>query len=147
MKILFRDDRFRYFCFSENLMKNLTDPDPQKNLLTLATKLVELQEQSRLNHSKINEIEKRSTILMRERDQILLENSRVTAAKTKLESLCRELHKHNQQIRVRTILASIRFSLRAFFFNRMKVFNDNRMMKPNDENWLRNFKYLFLFRR
>lgn len=87
----------------ENLMKSLTNPDPQKNLLTLATKLVELQEQSRSNHSKINEIEKRSTGLMRERDQVLLENSRVTAAKTKLESLCRELHRHNQQIRVRSI--------------------------------------------
>lgn len=82
-------------------MKTLTDADPQKNLLTLATKLVELQEQTRFNHSKINEMEKRSATLMRERDQILLENSRITAAKTKLESLCRELHRHNQQIRVR----------------------------------------------
>lgn len=82
-------------------MKNLTDPDPQKNLLVLATKLAELQEQNRLTQSKTNEIEKRSAVLMRERDQVLLENSRITAAKTKLESLCRELHKHNQQIRVK----------------------------------------------
>ena len=37
---------------------------------------------------------------MRERDQVLLENGRIVAAKTKLESLCRELHRHNQQIRV-----------------------------------------------
>jgi len=89
------------FFFLENLVKNLTDPDPQKNLLVLATKLAELQEQNRLSQSKINEIEKRSAVLMRERDQVLLENSRITAAKTKLESLCRELHKHNQQIRVK----------------------------------------------
>ncbi len=89
------------FFFVENLVKNLTDPDPQKNLLVLATKLAELQEQNRLSQSKINEIEKRSAVLMRERDQVLLENSRITAAKTKLESLCRELHKHNQQIRVK----------------------------------------------
>ncbi len=89
------------FFFLENLVKNLTDPDPQKNLLVLATKLAELQEQNRLTQSKTNEIEKRSAVLMRERDQVLLENSRITAAKTKLESLCRELHKHNQQIRVK----------------------------------------------
>ncbi len=91
-----------YFSFLENLVKNLTDSDPQKNLLALATKLAELQEQNRLAQSKITEIEKRSAVLMRERDQVLMENSRVTAAKTKLESLCRELHKHNQQIRVKS---------------------------------------------
>lgn len=118
------------FCL-ENLMKTLTDPDPQKNMLKLATKLVELQDQSRLNHSKINEIEKRSATLMRERDQILLENSRVNAAKTKLESLCRELHRHNQQIRVR-LFQSNGFSF--VDFPRKKVFNDNRKMKLNDEN-------------
>ncbi|CAF0927828.1 unnamed protein product [Rotaria sordida] len=82
-----------------NLMETLTDSDPQKNLLILATKLVELQEQNRLTQAKINELEKRSTFLIRERDQILLENNRTSAAKSKLESLCRELHRHNQQIR------------------------------------------------
>lgn len=101
------------FFFLENLMKNLTDPDPQKNLLSLATKLAELQEQNRLTQSKITEIEKRSTVLIRERDQVLLENSRITAAKMKLESLCRELHKHNQQIRVTKI--SINYSLIKIF--------------------------------
>ncbi|CAF4027219.1 unnamed protein product [Rotaria sp. Silwood2] len=84
---------------ANNLLEMLTDQDPQKNLLALATKLVELQEQNRLTHVKINELEKRSTFLIRERDQILIENSRASAAKSKLESLCRELHRHNQQIR------------------------------------------------
>ncbi len=98
----------------ENLVKSLTDSDPQKNLLTLATKLAELQEQSRTNQSKITELEKRSAVLMRERDQVLMENSRVTAAKTKLESLCRELHKHNQQIRVNKF-ESILFVIQVSF--------------------------------
>ena len=82
-------------------MKNLTDPDPQKNLLSLATKIAELQEQHRTSQSKITDLEKRTAVLMRERDQVLLENSRILAAKNKLESLCRELHRHNQQIRVK----------------------------------------------
>jgi len=112
-------------------MKSLFDGDSQKNLLTLATKLAELQEQNRLTQSKINEIEKRSTVLMRERDQVLLENIRVSAAKTKLEGLCRELHRHNQQIRVKTLNKC--FFLYSRFF-RMKVFNDNKMMKQNVEN-------------
>ncbi len=68
--------------------------------MTLATKIAELQEQNRLIQAKTTEIEKRSTLFMRERDQALLENGRITAAKAKLESLCRELHRHNQQIRV-----------------------------------------------
>jgi predicted RNase H-like nuclease (RuvC/YqgF family) len=84
----------------ENIMKNLTDSDQQQNLLALATKIAELQEQNRFTQAKTNELEKRSTVFMRERDQALLENGRIVAAKAKLESLCRELHRHNQQIRV-----------------------------------------------
>jgi hypothetical protein len=68
---------------------------------------------------------------MRERDQILLENSRITAAKTKLESLCRELHKHNQQIRVKNF--NKYFFIKNFFLRR-KVFNDNKKMKQNVKN-------------
>ncbi|CAF3595574.1 unnamed protein product [Adineta steineri] len=93
------DSRRNITKTAKNMIKNLTDPDPQKNLLSLATKIVELQEQHRLIQVKNNELEKRTTTLLRERDQILLENSRVVGAKTKLESLCRELHRHNQQIR------------------------------------------------
>ena len=72
-------------------MKHLNDPDAQKNLSTLATKIAELQEQNRLTQGKINDFEKRSTIFMRERDQALLENGRLVASKSKLESLCRDL--------------------------------------------------------
>lgn len=81
-------------------MKNLNDSDQEKNLLTLATKIAELQDQNKIIQTKTNEVEKRSTVFMRERDQALLENGRIVASKSKLESLCRELHRHNQQIRV-----------------------------------------------
>ena len=91
---------FKFIHILENIVKNLSDPDSQKNLLALATKIAELQEQNRLTQAKTIEVEKRSTVLMRERDQVLLENGRIIAAKAKLESLCRELHRHNQQIRV-----------------------------------------------
>ncbi|CAF0727237.1 unnamed protein product [Didymodactylos carnosus] len=84
---------------AKNIMKNLPDLDPQKNLMSLCIKLAEFQEQYRVACAKVNELEKRSTVIMRERDQTLLENGRITAAKAKLESLCRELHRHNQQIR------------------------------------------------
>jgi len=108
-------------------MKNLTDPDPQKNLFNLATKLAELQEQHRLTQSKIHEAEKRSAVLMRERDQVLLENGRITAGKTKLESLCRELHRHNQQIRVKKKL-SINFSFIKDF-----LFQDECLQRQQDD--------------
>ncbi|CAF1354559.1 unnamed protein product [Adineta steineri] len=88
---------------AKNLLKSLTDPDPQKNLLNLAVKVAEYQEQSRTTQTKIHELEKKTAVLMRERDQVLLENGRVSAAKAKLESLCRELHQHNQQIRDESI--------------------------------------------
>ncbi|CAF1191047.1 unnamed protein product [Adineta ricciae] len=84
---------------AKNLLKTLTDEDPQKNLSALATKLAELQEQNRSIQSKIHDFEKKSVVLMRERDQVLMENGRISASKSKLESLCRELHQHNQQIR------------------------------------------------
>lgn len=95
------NDRSMCDVFVENIMKGLNDPDQQKNLLALATKIAELQEQNRIIQVKTNEIEKRATIYIRERDQAMLENGRIVAAKSKLESLCRELHRHNQQIRVR----------------------------------------------
>ncbi|CAF0719114.1 unnamed protein product [Adineta ricciae] len=84
---------------AKSIMKGLTDSDTEKNLLTLATKVAELQEQQRMLLAKSSELEKRTTTYTRERDHISLENSRIIAAKTKLESLCHELHKHNQQIR------------------------------------------------
>ena len=84
----------------ETIIQGLNAPHPQNNLQTLATKIAELQEQNRVIQVKTNELEKRSTSFMRERDQALLENGRITASKSKLESLCRELHRHNQQIRV-----------------------------------------------
>lgn len=92
-----------FILILENIVKGLTDSDQQKNLLTLATKIAELQEQQRLTQARANESEKRLTALMRERDQALLENGRIVAAKAKLESLCRELHRHSQQIRVNSI--------------------------------------------
>lgn len=91
-------------------MKGLTDSDTEKNLLTLATKIAEAQEQQRTLLTKSNDLEKRTTTYTRERDHISLENSRLMAAKTKLESLCRELHKHNQQIRVNS-------SSKTIFYN------------------------------
>ena len=100
--------------------------------MSLATKIAELQEQNRLAQSKIAELDKRAAVNMRERDQVLLENGRIVASKTKLESLCRELHRHNQQIRV-----SLDPSLLFFFDDlsiRMKVLNDNAMTRPNVEN-------------
>lgn len=114
----------------ENLVKSLSDTDPQKSLLTLATKLAELQEQNRLIQSKINESEKRSTGLIRDRDQILFENSRSLTAKTKLESLCRELHQHNQQIRVKII------NIYEFFQICIKIifiFKDESIRKQQDD--------------
>jgi predicted RNase H-like nuclease (RuvC/YqgF family) len=115
-------------------MKSLSDPDQEKNLLTLATKIAELQEQNRSTQVKTNELEKRSTVFLRERDQALLENGRIVASKSKLESLCRELHRHNQQIRVLHPEDSIfSFVIQAFCF-RKKVLNDNVTMKQNAEN-------------
>ena len=97
-------------------MKGLTDSDTEKNLLTLATKVAELQEQQRTLLTKSNELEKRTTTYTRERDHISLENSRIIAAKTKLESLCRELHKHNQQIRVISSSKQLSCNDELFFF-------------------------------
>lgn len=37
---------------------------------------------------------------MREKDQLQTEHSKAVLAKSKLESLCRELHRHNEQIKV-----------------------------------------------
>ena len=123
-------------------MKNLNDSDPQKNLLVLATKIIELQEQSRMTQTKVSDLEKRSTTIMRERDQVLLENGRIVAAKTKLESLCRELNRHNQQIRVSgSALDRLCFFIVRGINFRMTVLSGNAKMKPNVKNWPQSFRF------
>jgi DNA-binding Xre family transcriptional regulator len=69
----------------------------------LALKLAEYQEHIHLAQVKINETEKRSIVFMRERDLAMLEHGRTLAAKSKLENLCRELHRNIQLIRVNNL--------------------------------------------
>ena len=114
----------------------------------LATKIIELQEQNRMTQAKVNEVEKRSTTIMRERDQVLLENGRIVAAKTKLESLCRELNRHNQQIRVSGFeLDRICFFIVRCMHFRMTVLSGSAKMKPNVKNWLQSFRFGFFLLR
>lgn len=124
--------------FAENLLKTLSDPDPQKNLLALATKVAEMQEQNRSTQSKIHELEKKSAVLVRERDTVLLENGRITGSKAKLESLCRELHQHNQQIRVGDPFLPLASVINVH--SRMRTSNGSKRTKPNVVNWPRSFK-------
>lgn len=48
------------------------------------------------------QLEKRQGLLVKQRDQIQFEHSRAILARTKLEMLCRELHRHNKTVKVRT---------------------------------------------
>ena len=51
--------------------------------------------------------QKHQALLQRERDQLQSEHGRALLAKSKLESLCRELQRHNKSIKVKPFIFRI----------------------------------------
>lgn len=49
---------------------------------------------------ELNMLQKRQDLLIKQRDQLQLEHSQGILARSKLESLCHELHKHNKTLKV-----------------------------------------------
>ena len=89
--------------FVENIVRNFTDSDPQKHLLTLATfnSWITSIIKDLCPSIHIMQAEKRLTNRIREHDHrsVLAEMVAYFAAKANsTPSLCREIHRHSQQL-------------------------------------------------
>ncbi|KAJ8314882.1 hypothetical protein KUTeg_007032 [Tegillarca granosa] len=71
----------------------------EEKLAALCKKYADLHEEHRVLQSTFKQSQRKLTVVTREKDQLQTEHTKAVMAKSKLESLCRELQKHNQVIR------------------------------------------------
>uniref|UniRef100_T2MGG6 Alpha-taxilin n=1 Tax=Hydra vulgaris TaxID=6087 RepID=T2MGG6_HYDVU len=75
---------------------------PEKKMEALARKYVQLAADHKSTEQQVEEIETKHLKVKKERDHLQSEYNKLMIAKGKLESLCRELQKHNKQIKEET---------------------------------------------
>lgn len=75
---------------------------PEKKMEALARKYVQLAADQKSTEQKLDEFEGKHNKCRKERDHLQSEYNKLMIAKGKLESLCRELQKHNKQIKEET---------------------------------------------
>uniref|UniRef100_A0A8D0F8L6 Taxilin beta n=1 Tax=Strix occidentalis caurina TaxID=311401 RepID=A0A8D0F8L6_STROC len=86
------------------LMQNLNKLNtPEEKLDLLFKKYAELLEEHRADQKKLKYLQKRQAQITKEKDQLQSEHSRAILARSKLESLCRELQRHNKNLKEETI--------------------------------------------
>ena len=73
---------------------------PEEKLAALCKKYTDLLDDNRQHASAVKSSAKKLSQISRERDSLQTENSKLILAKSKLESLCRELQRHNKVIKV-----------------------------------------------
>ncbi|MCJ8750066.1 hypothetical protein PDJAM_G00195140 [Pangasius djambal] len=78
-------------------LENLISPEEKLELVL--RKCAELLKEQRDEQVELKLLQKRQGLLVKQRDQLQLDHSRGILARSKLESLCRELHKHNMTLK------------------------------------------------
>ncbi|NXP43581.1 TXLNB protein, partial [Heliornis fulica] len=76
---------------------------PEEKLDLLFKKYAELLEEHRVEQKKLKYLQKRQAQITKEKDHLQSEHSRAVLARSKLESLCRELQRHNKNLKEETI--------------------------------------------
>ncbi|XP_036601378.1 alpha-taxilin [Trichosurus vulpecula] len=82
------------------LMQTLnTLSTPEEKLAALCKKYAELLEEHRNSQKQMRVLQKKQSQLVQEKDHLRSEHSRAVLARSKLESLCRELQRHNRTLK------------------------------------------------
>ncbi|XP_071382618.1 alpha-taxilin [Centroberyx affinis] len=82
------------------LMQTLnTLSTPEEKLAGLCKKYAELLEEQRNSQKQMRALQKKQTQLVQEKDHLRNEHSKAILARSKLESLCRELQRHNRTLK------------------------------------------------
>ncbi|KAH9519459.1 hypothetical protein Btru_002720 [Bulinus truncatus] len=76
---------------------------PEEKLAALCKKYADLHEEHRVLQTSFKTQQRTISVVMREKDQLQSEHTKAMMAKSKLESLCRELQKHNKIIKDESI--------------------------------------------
>ncbi|XP_006003293.1 alpha-taxilin isoform X2 [Latimeria chalumnae] len=82
------------------LMQTLnTLSTPEEKLAALCKKYAELLEEHRTSQKQMRILQKKQSQLIQEKDHLRNEHSKAILARSKLESLCRELQRHNRTLK------------------------------------------------
>ncbi|XP_066231817.1 alpha-taxilin [Saccopteryx leptura] len=82
------------------LMQTLnTLSTPEEKLAALCKKYAELLEEHRKSQKQMKLLQKKQSQLVQEKDHLRGEHSKAILARSKLESLCRELQRHNRSLK------------------------------------------------
>ncbi|XP_041418771.1 beta-taxilin isoform X1 [Xenopus laevis] len=76
---------------------------PEEKIEALIKKYAEMLEEYRAEQKQLKLLQKRQAHLAKEKDQLQSEHSKAILARSKLESLCRELQRHNKTLKEETI--------------------------------------------
>ncbi|RXN01633.1 Beta-taxilin [Acipenser ruthenus] len=79
---------------------------PDEKLEVLFKKYAELLEEHRSEQKQLKVLQKKQALIMKEKDHLQSEHSRAILARSKLESLCRELQRHNKTLKEETLQRS-----------------------------------------
>ncbi|XP_052361161.1 alpha-taxilin-like [Oncorhynchus keta] len=83
------------------LMQTLnTLSTPEEKLAGLCKKYADLLEEQRNSQKQMRVLQKKQSQLVQETDHLKKEHSKAILARSKLESLCRELQRHNRTLKV-----------------------------------------------
>ncbi|XP_065787327.1 beta-taxilin isoform X1 [Muntiacus reevesi] len=86
------------------LMQNLNKlQTPEEKFDFLFKKYAELLDEHRSEQRKLKLLQKKQAQIQKEKDQLQSEHSRAILARSKLESLCRELQRHNKTLKEETL--------------------------------------------
>ncbi|XP_060770214.1 beta-taxilin isoform X2 [Neoarius graeffei] len=82
------------------LLQSLKDIiSPEEKLETVLRKYAELLKEQRDEQVELKMLQKKQGLLIKQRDQLQLDHSQGILARSKLESLCHELQKHNKTLK------------------------------------------------
>ncbi|XP_029634618.1 girdin isoform X1 [Octopus sinensis] len=131
---------------ADHVLKSLSNiPTAEGKLSALSKKYTAMNEENRTLTTNQRVIERKLLVLSRQKDQLQLENNKSLMAKSRLESLCRELQKHNRIIKEESLARakeedekrkeiSSKFQTTINDIQAQMVDNHNRNMKLREEN-------------
>ncbi|XP_075720404.1 beta-taxilin [Rhinoderma darwinii] len=76
---------------------------PEEKLEALTKKYAEMLEEHRIEQKHMKQLQKRQIQLIKEKDQLQSDHNKAILARSKLESLCRELQRHNKTLKEETL--------------------------------------------
>ncbi|KAL6485976.1 hypothetical protein MHYP_G00053680 [Metynnis hypsauchen] len=82
------------------LLQNLNKlSSAEEKVEMVLKKYAELLQEQKAEQQQLKLLQRREGLLVKQRDQLQLEHSRAILARGKLETLCRELHRHNRTLK------------------------------------------------